>query len=364
MKKNLIFSTCGTSLLTNGVSNDLRKVINDHANTKENDLDSATKELLINHINDVEKKLFNSSLEKVTELSAELHSIIRYYDYQLNDRENDFHFLLTTDTFLGSQTGLIIKKWLSQYIPTVQVLEQTNLQTKNLTLFQWAIADLVKWIDTNITRYKENNYHVVFNLTGGFKSVQGFLQTLSMFYADESLYVFESNNELFRLPKIPVKLIPQEIVENHFSFFRQLDLNLNPTIPEGIPEVMLLKLENEVVLSDYGQIIYQQTKRKLYGERIWEPPINKIRFGSNFYKSVEGLDEKRTRIINEKIDDLTRYLKEKKDLRSLDFKKLKGKPKANSTHEIDAWSDLDAKRIFGHFEDDIFVLDSLDKGLH
>lgn len=35
-----------------------------------------------------------------------------------------------------------------------------------------------------------------------------------------------------------------------------------------------------------------------------------------------------------------------------------------STHEMDAWADLDAKRIFGHFEGGIFVLDKLEKGLH
>ena len=50
---------------------------------------------------------------------------------------------------------------------------------------------------------------------------------------------------------------------------------------------------------------------------------------------------------------------------SLDLKALRGNPRPPSTHEIDAWSDGDAKRIFGHFEGgNHFVLDKLDSGLH
>jgi hypothetical protein len=35
-----------------------------------------------------------------------------------------------------------------------------------------------------------------------------------------------------------------------------------------------------------------------------------------------------------------------------------------STHEIDAWHDGGAKRIFGHYEGGVFVLDRLDEALH
>ncbi len=362
---NLIFSTCGTSLLTQGVSSEIRSLINKHANSREKELDHQTEQILRNHIEQVREKLFEANLEEITDYSAELHAIIRYYKFQLENAKNDFHYLLTTDTFLGRQTGLIIEEWLSQYVSSVQILNQPNLQTTNLTLFQWAMADLVKWIDANIPGFRESKYHIVFNLTGGFKSVQGFLQTLAMFYADETLYVFETGKELFRLPKIPIKLIPQEIIETHFQFFRQLDLKLPASVPEGVPEVMLLSLGDEVVLSDYGQIIYQQTKRMLYEERVFEPPHPKIQFGKNFYKSVEHLDKNRKRIVNERIEDLTRYLFDKeKNIKRLDFKELKGNPKSPSTHEIDAWADQDAKRIYGHFEKDVFILDCLDNALH
>lgn len=70
-------------------------------------------------------------------------------------------------------------------------------------------------------------------------------------------------------------------------------------------------------------------------------------------------------LINQRIDQLEKHLNDPSyNPRSLDFKSLKGKSMKPSTHEADAWSDQDAKRIFGHFERDVFVLDKLDKGLH
>lgn len=69
--------------------------------------------------------------------------------------------------------------------------------------------------------------------------------------------------------------------------------------------------------------------------------------------------------------DFARFLEEKQigkakrcNLSSLNFKELKGNPKPPSTHECDAWADQDAKRLFGHFEKDSFVLDQLAKALH
>ena len=40
--------------------------------------------------------------------------------------------------------------------------------------------------------YRQSHYRVVFNLVGGFKSLQGYMNTLGMFYADEIIYIFEA----------------------------------------------------------------------------------------------------------------------------------------------------------------------------
>jgi hypothetical protein len=73
--------------------------------------------------------------------------------------------------------------------------------------------------------------------------------------------------------------------------------------------------------------------------------------------------------INEKMDDLARYVESNRTINppSLDFKMLKGGARQGSTHEIDAWRDGSAKRIFGHFDPrnpSHFIVDRLDKALH
>ncbi|NET50692.1 MAG: hypothetical protein F6K09_18785 [Merismopedia sp. SIO2A8] len=67
----------------------------------------------------------------------------------------------------------------------------------------------------------------------------------------------------------------------------------------------------------------------------------------------------RLRRINRRVADIARYLETGQHLSSLDFKELKADPCPPSTHEIDAWADLDAKRLFGHYHDGVFILERL-----
>ena len=71
-------------------------------------------------------------------------------------------------------------------------------------------------------------------------------------------------------------------------------------------------------------------------------------------------------LVNNRIDQLSKFLETNGEYKppSLDFKALKGAGKPPSTHEVDAWNDRDAQRIFGHYESNIFSLDILDVGLH
>ncbi len=361
MKPNLILSPCGTSLLTNGCNDAERKLIGKYANAAENEVTPEDKNMLQKRINVIREKLEKSTPHEVTRLSAELHAIVRFYDFK-TEHKSDLHYLVVTDTWLGQITGALVKRWLEKQGLSVYVHKQPDLQTKDLNRFQLALSDLVVWCENNIPE----GYHVVFNLTGGFKSVQGFLQALAMFYADEAIYVFESQTELMRLPRLPVRIDPGAVLKEHFSLLRKLALGLSVSIPEKLPRTLLMQLNGATILSEYGQIIYQQMKADIYTERILEPPLQTIRFGPHFLKSVQKLSGDRIKIVNERIDDLSLYLESgrTKNTKRLDFKDLSGEPKPHSTHEFDAWADQDAKRIFCHFEEDTLVLDQLDKGLH
>lgn len=208
--------------------------------------------------------------------------------------------------------------------------------------------------------------HIVFNLTGGFKSVQGFLQTLATLYADESIYIFETAKELLRIRRLPLEMAEEGTVRKNREVFRRLAMGLSASNTSSIPETLLMEIDGRVGLSLWGDIVWEQTKDKIYEDEIYPPPSEKKFWGPKFEKSIKGLPSDRLRLVNDKIDRLAKYLETgEENLSYLDFKPLKGNPCPPSTHEIDAWSDKDAKRIFGHYNDaGKFILDKLDKGFH
>lgn len=364
--KKLILSPCGTSLLTNKSSEEERLLINKHANTKEIE-NIKEQSLLQKRIQTVKERLLECSLEEAKKLSAELNGIINIYDSIIpKDESQDYHILLCTDTWLGEQTANLVKLWLDKYNIVTEIRKQQDLQTNNLESFKIALTDLVKWCDDIIKSYKESQYHVIFNLTGGFKSVQGFLQTLAIFYADESVYIFETGNELLRIPRLPIKMAELDFVRQNLNVFRRFSLGLpneSSRTYKNIPETLLLEIDGEKTLSAWGEIVWQSVKKEIYEECVYEPPIEKIIFSQKFRKSVENLDKTRLVMVNQKIDQLCKYLYTNQDLRSLDYKEIEGNPKPPSTHEIDAWSDQDAKRIFFHYKDNKIILDELGKKL-
>lgn len=186
-----------------------------------------------------------------------------------------------------------------------------------------------------------------------------------MFYADEVIYIFESQNELLRIPRLPLTLSLDSLKE-HYQTLRKLSLHLSVEEEQlkKIPDTLLMVVNNEVCLSSYGTMIWEQIKKDWYIKELLPSPHEKIRFSKNFERDVERLPPDRLKKVNERIDDLVGYVERKHNPPSLDFKQLRGNPRPPSTHECDAWSDRDARRIFAHFEGNILVLDALDRGLH
>jgi hypothetical protein len=206
---------------------------------------------------------------------------------------------------------------------------------------------------------------VIFNLTGGLKSLRGFMQTLSHFYADEAVYVFESGKELLRLPRLPVHLDPEGVVRDNLTAFRRLDkrLEVNEADLVNIPETFLLRVRGitEPGISAWGEVIYRQSRDQIYSERLWESPSSRIVYGPKFADSLANLSHSQMKQINERIDDLAACLELGKCPQRLNLHAIRANPKPPSTHEIYAWSDGSAERIFCHYQDSgsVLVLDNL-----
>jgi len=366
---NFILSPCGTSLLTNKAGQEIRSLISTYANSSSpDDIPENARKKLYERISEIRNVLGKAEISKIKRMSAELNGILSYYNNSVAQTSQDQHYLLCTDTWLGEETANLVSECLKQQGFQVQIYKQKDLKTLDLDSFQLALSEFVKEFSSVIDGYRSNNYHIVFNLTGGFKSVQGFLQTMAMFYADEAIYIFETGGELLRIPKLPIRLAADDIIKEYFKTIRRLANNLDVEEDDitGIPETFLLQVEDEITLSPWGQVVWEKEKKGLYQQKVWPSPSGKVRYDTKFGKSISGLSPRRHSEINRKIDMLAQTLEldSKYNLSSLDFKELEGDPVPGSTHELDAWHDQDAKRIYGHFEKDVFVLDKLGKALH
>lgn len=369
MKRYFVLSLCGTSLLTNGATKEEGTSVKVHANKQnEQAIESGDRKTLQDLIDRTKSELLKADAQKATRTSAELNALFKLYEGQLDKAKNDQHWLLCTDTWLGRQTGELIEEKLKQWgISSVQIYQPRDLRTEELYTFQSALSDLVKWCDGIIKPCREN-YHIVFNLTGGFKSIQGFLQTLATFYADEAIYVFESGEELLRIPKLPIRLDADHVVRQRLHVFRRLANGL-PHDPEqgptyDISETLLLRMDNDVSLSLWGDLVWKQTHKDIYREKLWPSPSEKIVYGQKFPESVENLSPDRIELVNKRIDQLAVYLECGYNLSSLDVKPLQGGGIENCTHEFDAWHDQDAKRMYGRLESGVFTIERLDNALH
>lgn len=365
----LMISTCGTSLLTNAADKDTQSLLRDTANFAEEALSPEQKHVIDDRICECKSNLEDADVVLAKKLSAELNGVYGYYHDQLPSNNQDQHFLLHTDTYLGVRTAEILEEFLRTR--NLRVTKQTfsKLRTDTLDNFQGSITELIKWCEDTLPGYRNSKYRIVFNLTGGFKSIQGWMQTLGMFYADEIVYIFESEKELLRIPRIPLAIDEgvSKVIEQHLSLFRRLAApsavrKINEL--EGIPETFYFRLDDEAELSPWGKLVWERSRNAIYGNKLYEPATDRIQYTEKFKKAAASLSRDRLVILNERIDDLTAYLNTNNNPKRLDFKQLKGNPKPPSTHECDAWADQAAWRIFAHYNGTQLILDDLSEGLH
>lgn len=368
---NLIVSTCGTSLLTNNndtctLSPELRKLFTKHANLQ-NAADCPSNERLPidNHLRQRTSDVKQANDAELAKLSAEMNAIFKFYDGKTTPQ--DMHILIHTDTWLGRETGNLLREVLSQRGFSVDTPTISDLRTQDLDSFQLALSELVKWAVETLPAYQQQQYKVIFNLTGGFKSIQGFMQTLAMLYADETVYIFESNKELLRLPRLPVRLDGEQIVRDHLAVLRPLALGLpvSRDAVDALPETLVLRLDDDRALSPWGELLWQQHKTAIYGAGFHAAPSTKIHFTDTFQRSIAGLSPDRYERLNQQIDKLAQYLHSQRatNLKSLDVKALHVPRHGGCTHEFDAWHDQNAKRVFGWLKGGTFTCEILENGV-
>lgn len=349
----LVVSTCGTSLLTNGASADDRDWLTKVANDVEVDAARLTRIVEARR-----ERLKAADAPTQRKMSAELNGVAavleRYAPKQI------FHLLVHTDTAPGKATADLVEEALGKQTSLVSA---SGLRTNDLASFRAALADLTRQLDEIVQSYRAQGWFVVFNLTGGFKSLNGYLQTLAMISADRCVFLFEGAPELMEIPRLPVRLAEIDELREHAALFRRIAVGytVESDRAKGVPESLLMEVDAEVTTSVLGDVAWARHRSVLFAEKLLPPLSTKVRVADAVQKVFPGLEAAQKVQVNEALDELSAWLDGVRRLpKSRTFKKLQGDPVPGSTHELYAWSDGATGRLFGHYEaSGVFVFDRL-----
>jgi putative CRISPR-associated protein (TIGR02619 family) len=310
----------------------------------------------------LEKDLKIWSVQDARRNSAELNGLLTYYQGNPANGHGNRHCFVHSDTYVGEQCAQIIGAWCElQKLPS-EFYRVPGLNTADYLSFNAAMSDLAKWCAEYVDLWRVPQNEVVFNLTGGFKSLQGFMQTLGMFYADETFYLFESSDVLMRIPRLPIDIDTgaYEEIEKHFLTYRRLSLGISvsPAELSGIAGSMIFTDGESTVLSAWGEIFWDKFTQTHYEKQLYPSPITEIVLSESFRKDLASWkgDKHVLFSVNQRLDDLAKYLLggRKNCPKRLDFKSITGDLaiKTDCTHEFDAWSTGGAGRGYCRFLED------------
>lgn len=322
---SLVVSTCGTSLLTNLAGQESKNLLRRTVSLKENELDPADRAAIADLAATAGDSLASASLADLRRMAAELNGLVAYYQGKLSAARSDTHVLLHTDTYQGALAASRLADALRAHGLSVQVERVRDLTFADPEAFALAMNELVDWCRAFIPDYREKRYRIAFNLVGGFKALQAFMQTLGMFYADEILYIFEGSDALLRIPRLPVAFdeTAHRIVADNLPLFRQLALGAVPADRcPPLPETLLCSVGGEATLSPWGKLLWDQCRPHLYHGTLLDPPTDCIRYSQRFRNEAARLaksDPHRLVKVNERIDDLARLLLTEKGRNRLDL---------------------------------------------
>lgn len=271
IKMRFVVSTIGTSILTNLICAEnpeeatWRQVLSASANLQQGNLTPEIAMVIDTLAERALAELQKDDVETNRLISAELNGIYGIYEGRLPNNSPDQHFLICTDTAQGQQTGKLIKDFLESHF-NVEIVTPRQLSAENTTLFATGTKDLIQWLGDQVSWRRESGNEVIFNLVGGFKSLQGYMQTFGAFYADEIVYIFERSSDLIRIPRLPIQIdtTVTYTYRKEFSAMASGKSYQRSELSDDIPETLLEFLEEDdedtdTGLSAWGVLLWNET---------------------------------------------------------------------------------------------------------
>jgi len=294
-----VISTVGTSLLTNNAPQEIMQVLRETANLREEEYEPKQRQELQARVSDVKQRLQNALQDEVAKMSAELNGVV-----SLKAIGREFtHYLLHTDTYQGELAACMVEEWLKgNGCRNVIRQKLDGMSTRDQSSFSRGVHNLLDWCHRTLPNLREQKGRIVFNLVGGFKSLQAYAQTIGMVYADEICYIFEGpSSELIRIPKLPVKF-DTEAMEKHAALITRLAV-MNEVVPQeevaDLPEAYLEVSGGLAVLSHWGKLAWNAEKRNILGKRLVDQPG--LAFEKSFEHDFEKCMDKEARVLLQEV---------------------------------------------------------------
>jgi putative CRISPR-associated protein (TIGR02619 family) len=295
----LVISTVGTSLLTNQIDREFEDNwavrLRDTANYPAEEIDKYHEDVsdIITTLQERAADKLNGEVEDIREASAELNGIYGLYKEQLIEGIQDIHWLIASDTAQDQVTAKMVEGFLRKQGLTANVYIPKGFSASSTEVFTNGIDELLEWIDNTVPGYKDSGYQICFNLVGGFKAIQGFANTIGMFYADEIIYIFEGSSELITIPRLPIKIDTSAIKPVQFALMAAGGwVNLSKL--HDIPETLLFKVDDTATLTTWGRLIWNRSKKDLLSGELLEFPH--IKYESSFKKDYDNITDKNERV--------------------------------------------------------------------
>jgi CRISPR/Cas system-associated protein Csm6 len=302
----LVISTVGTSLLTNQIrrksENHYYKRLRDTANCSSEEIKHHEDVVdMIDELKERAKEQLNSNnIDDIREASAELNGIYGLYKDQISEGKQDIHWLIASDTAQDQVTSEMLNSFLTTqgltfFNPYDPKYSPKGFSTISNEAFTQGIDELLNCFEDTIPGYQDKGYEICFNLVGGFKAIQGFVNTFGMFYANKIIYIFEGDSsETISIPRLPIKINTEVIKPVEFALMAQgAWISLEKL--EKVPETLLFIVDDKATLSTWGRLIWNRSKGDFLSGDLLEK-LPHIEYEAAFKKDYENRKEKNERI--------------------------------------------------------------------
>lgn len=301
-KPRLVISTVGTSLLTNQVYRYLSDEIESSLIRLENSANYSNDEIerhedIWDTVQELEEYardiLSKNKIKDVRKASAELNGIYELYGNKIQEAKLDSHYLIATDTAQGTITSNLVKEYLENKVEFIDIYTPEKLSTASTNSFHQGIDDLIDWVHRTVKNFPK--YDVYFNLVGGFKALQGCMNTIGMFYADKIVYVFEGqHSKLITIPRLPITVDINQLKDHAATLtLFNVGASLTPEETETIPEAMVAEIDGQMTISNWGELIWKQCEESLLSKDLLDFP--RIFYEGTFrsdYKKIDDVNDK------------------------------------------------------------------------